>query len=374
MYRLELGTKRITSYAEAHTEWSSNKGFTKSHSRELSDIAGRAQGSEANAEHALDGKKRHLTLRLMGNYYLDDLYRECGLTQEQARPLKELRHYAFKYHSTDLIVWREDNSIIFRKYASASSNIFANRFTPDGVMSHFSLTTWSSSNVWGNNLVMCDDPYDGPLPFRYGHQYTSRYYWDDTPRRIYKIKGRMIILTPDKDNTYFPAYPELHTQPWDDISINKPLARSILQASNYHDFMRWALVYASMRVSERKLDYRTRWHKTPPQHGMLTELSDLQLLTALNDQSLWPTLIDHEYYHPTPPSDAWGGVARDLFHERAKADPLYLCQRHAEGLGKALRLALYNATPGVVEAIQQASLPSLDYAKAMTLRCGRWSP
>ena len=62
-------------------------------------------------------------------------------------------YVAFKYHATDVVTWRPDNSYVIESYASRSTCVFANRFIPprhwltkEG--SHLGIGAWDTGTVY----------------------------------------------------------------------------------------------------------------------------------------------------------------------------------------------------------------------------------
>jgi hypothetical protein len=337
-------------------------GFSKRHTKKI--LAARSAGDD-EGEHALDGRKRHMTMRLMSADDIHALYRVMGFISAAPgitpRPGMgsewRLRHYAFTYQRTDVVTYREDGAIFVQGYGSTSTNIMLRHLLPDSVKVHCHTGWQETSHVWSRDILMLY-PRNNP-----------GYWWSNEAAgsKVYQLSNHNFMLTRGK-YTYELVNPERVTKPWVRISVNKPIARDILASTRYREFMTWARMYIHMERSTKpeRLKYdlsRNVNSDTPP-------IDAEQVKFYLSDSEYWPGLVALKEYHPYTPSSGWGRTRN--WREAIESDSAYLGRLHADRLARGLRVALYSDNTAVLD---RASLPfvrNLKQAQSALASEARW--
>lgn len=358
----------VRSYGEASLRLSLNQGFSKRHAEQLVNLG----AAGAHHERALDGRKRHMTLRLLTRSEINDLYAPKRLDVS----VLQLKHIAFRLHRTDVVVWREDDACIIHRYGSTSTNIFASLLTPVGVHSHFSLGGACGSNPYSHDLVVCDTFVESDS--------ASYYYWGDN-KRVYRMKGSRMILgrRPSEASTAdsgsapsgeqelgltreWSPLDEDQIEPWMVPVIDRKLARLALAKTRYHEFIHWASAYVALEYGRNDIDY----HRAS--YGRGRHITYEEMLEALEQGPTqgWRELVTIRYYWPAEPSSAWVDYQqKNALRYRWAYDPKSFIPSHIDRLGHALRLACYRGSPGTLEERPTPFLGSLRELSNVLRRC-----
>lgn len=340
----EPGFRPIRSFAQARERLALNNGFTQRHTREL-----RGPDADPHDSRALDGKRKHVTIRLMSPEEVSELYSAPWPCAEA-----DLAHIACRLHRTDVVIYREDDAVRFERYPSVSTNKFVDYLVPNHVNVHFALTTSNSrTSPFYHNLIQCDN-----LTLGEGSMDNARW-WTSTDKRVYRMKGGTIWLKPDATGQYVPLDPDRDIEPWVVPVIDTKLARAALKATNYREFMD----YARAVIQMERLRYTSAGRSFPG--------SDATLLRDLADQSHWMELVRDPAYWSVEPErwgSGWKHARYKQYHEGLRTlGQGMLTRGHASRLEKALRRAVYRTTPGVLTTQPAASLANVGVVAA-TLR------
>lgn len=300
--------------------------------------------SDPHSKYRLEAtRKRHMNIRLMGKWDFERVYIETfgaaqdhwgqrhdhsELSQLNLRAATDLRHIALQLYSTDVVVWREDETIFFDPYVSNSTNAFVSKCTPSGLDTHYEPRA---------SLIGC-----GPGYFR------------DAAKRIYRAeRGRRVAFQrdPARGNEWYPV-PGSGIEPWIDLTVPRKAANAVLKAANFRDFSLWVTGFCAM--TEQPYGSRDAFILT--QHKKdLSEPEDEQVVAMLADKEKWQKLARMPWFWPELSQPTMYGPGRQWAQqrlERIKNNPSYVSTLHAEKLIERVRLALYRAS-NVIEEVNK---------------------
>lgn len=170
------------------------------------------------------------------------------------RPLQERRNkimsvrretngdIAFRYHSTDVVIWHSDNTFTVNTYASQSTDVFANGFTPAAFWSHMA-----------SDFVRIMTP-EG-----------TKFYRTRQQMRFELLPGGSMIM---------------HTPPLPFVKhrIDRGVIKQVRQETGFTDFKLWATAYEAMVQPARNI---RRWQL--PCHNWTHAI----VMDMLSDKDRW---------------------------------------------------------------------------------------
>ena len=319
----------IGSYADALAKLNKNEGFTQRDARINAADAALPVDKQLyrHSERALDGKKRHMSVRRLHRATVNNIYSNYKrLIHEDER---KMDHIAFTLHSTDVVTWREDDAVIIRSYGSLSTNIFASLLTPYTVCPSFELGRGMGARLSNKDHVVT-------WPLEMGDRV---YRWDsNTPKRIYLMKRGFMLLRPTtvrEDNGTESSNPQTFYVPddedvemFDDVRVQPDKAAQARRKHKLTEFGQFLRAYIHMRLENKSLNYA--WQYDNPR---VYKLSTADWVVLLADPVMWPTVVENTHYWPSAyAAEGWGRYRRDYTPAERGAihvDELIAAAKHA---------------------------------------------
>jgi hypothetical protein len=186
--------------------------------------------------------------------------------------------YACELHSTDVVVYHEDNSITLTKFTSFNTNQFANALLPEGIVTCFHS---NDSIVW-----LGLDGYSG-------------YFWNAS--RGQRWRGIPIArnLRLERHGSGWGLHPEsAEPSTITTARLDRPKARAALKDARFADFRMWLSAAAALHKSARS--YR---------HATHAEVTDLMLAGP----EAWPKVLDVYDFDTAPVAGLLAGVRNKIY-------------------------------------------------------------
>ncbi len=339
MHSCEPNFPSIRSYAEANEFLAKAKPFPET----------KGEG-ETHPRRLEATRKRHMSIRLLAPHELEKVYVETfgekgydkRVHTDQSRlnleANKGLRHIAFKLYSTDVVVWREDETVIFDPHVSKSTNAFVRNCTPHGLLTHWEdraclvgcFTGKRKPYKWSTETYPTFDRYYRVAPsaraaFKRGPAV------HETAGRSLGARGRPKGSGQEGGGEEAYWWPLGGIEPWDSLQVDRKAARAALRAHGWHDFELWAIGYCTMTKRNYKAKAKGR-------------LETSEIMEILEDREKWPIMASSDW--PDMPDEfyrghGFGALHNDNLVERMANDPLYINKLHARRLAQRVKLAIY---------------------------------
>lgn len=227
----------------------------------------------------------------------------------------------FKYHYTDVVTWKPDDTCVLEVWTSMSTDTFADAFAPPSVRPWF----------------MC--PEAPAVGFAHGEEQHSKhgdYSWPEY--RFFKVnRGSMTMARSEVSGLWSPQGDDF--DPWETTTYDKVKARDALKAHGYADLRPWLGAYLGLQGHGMTtgLAQPREWVQAAEPMECVRDTS--AIMSCLADRALWGAFGIVKRWAPTPDSER-------LYFRRYdwRADPQanqYKPRTHVENILKAVRLAVY---------------------------------